>query len=289
MIVENELLEELKKATLDILVFFKDFCQENQLAFFLAWGSCLGAVRHHGFIPWDDDIDICMAPEDYHRLLELWPPQTSKGKYTLCDATDTYCDRHTTLTIRNNETTYIRPCDQDIDTHHGIMIEIGAYSYLPLSALSRARQTLATAVYNIYRTQRVPNIGSGLQRIGVQLMLTALPSSRLRYMAWKRAEQIVHQGRKNGTKYVRNATTLSTLFLYYPIEIFEEIEWLPFENTMMPVPKRYDEYLTICYGENYMSLPPVNERVSLHDVVFIDPHHSYLDYRGVKYLKNKKQ
>lgn len=67
--------EELRKwqlKLLEILVYFRDFCNEHNLRFWLAAGTCLGAVRHKGFIPWDDDLDVQMPREDYDKLIELW-------------------------------------------------------------------------------------------------------------------------------------------------------------------------------------------------------------------------
>lgn len=286
MIVTDEMLADLKEVTLNALKFFKDFCGENNLKFFLVWGSCLGTVRHKGFIPWDDDIDICMPPEDYKKLLKLWPPQTSKGHYTLCDATETYCDRHTAMTIRDDNTTYIRPCDIDLDTHHGIMIEIGSLSYYPTSLFGKIRQTIDTGIYNIFRTQRVPNIGGGVQGMVIKVLLGLVRSPKARYKAWKRAEKSILRPRDKNTKLVRNVTTLGTLFTFYPVELFDEVAWLPFEDTEMPVPKEYDRYLRIGYGDDYMSPPPEDQRASVHDVTFLDCHNSYLKYKGTEYMLN---
>jgi lipopolysaccharide cholinephosphotransferase len=63
-------LEEIKRVALDILQDVADFCERNSLRYFLAYGTLLGAVRHRGFIPWDDDIDICMPRSDYERFLQ---------------------------------------------------------------------------------------------------------------------------------------------------------------------------------------------------------------------------
>ena len=70
--VSPEELRRWQLKILDILVYFKDFCEKHNLTFYLSYGTMLGAVRHNGFIPWDDDIDVSMPREDYDKLYDLW-------------------------------------------------------------------------------------------------------------------------------------------------------------------------------------------------------------------------
>ena len=66
-------IQEIQSKLLEILLYFQKFCQENGLGFVLAGGTCLGAVRHKGFIPWDDDVDVFMLRDDYEKLCRIWP------------------------------------------------------------------------------------------------------------------------------------------------------------------------------------------------------------------------
>ena len=74
MKLDQDQIRELHGRLLELLKFFKKYCSEHDLVFFLAFGSCLGAIRDKGFIPWDDDVDIIMPPNDYLRLKEIWHP-----------------------------------------------------------------------------------------------------------------------------------------------------------------------------------------------------------------------
>jgi len=65
--------KEIKKIELDILIDFDDFCKKNKLRYYLSGGTLLGAIRHRGFIPWDDDIDVCMPRPDFERLINIFP------------------------------------------------------------------------------------------------------------------------------------------------------------------------------------------------------------------------
>ena len=78
-----ETVDELKKIELDILLYFSQFCEKHGLRYFLAYGTLIGAVRHQGFIPWDDDIDIQMPREDYNKLIELYEKENTNVRYEL--------------------------------------------------------------------------------------------------------------------------------------------------------------------------------------------------------------
>lgn len=278
----NEQLGEMQGILLDMLKFFKKFCEENNLTFFLAYGTCIGAIRHKGFIPWDDDIDILMPPDDYDRLLKLWPNLTSKGKYTLCNTDENYCDRHLALTIRDDETTYIRDADVDLDTNHGMMIEIGRYEYVAASKLGNYMQMFHTCVYMIYRTQRKPNNGSKYVKMLASLMLALVPSYKMRCKIWRFAEKQVFKIPKRKSGYIRFLGSMRALKKYVNEKAFSRAVMVPYEDTEMPVPVGYDSYLKKFYGD-YMTPPPEKDRV-FHPVLFVDTKNGYKKYRGKKYF-----
>ena len=280
----EEQLKGLHRVLLEQLKFFKNFCEENGLTFYLAYGTCLGAVRHHGFIPWDDDVDIIMPPEDIERLRKLWPPQTSKGRYMLCESTRDYCDHHISITIRDTETTYITKGDLDSDTNHGIMIEIGSYSYAPRSLIGRGAQDVATALYLIFKAGRIPNSGGRLQKTTVKLMLSVVRSNRARYNVWRFCDRIRLNKNGKNARYVRTFGQFHTFSKFYPTRIFSGVKWVPFEDTTMPIPAGYKKYLEILYGD-YMTPPPEEDRKPVHEVLFVDCDKGYRHYRGTEYLK----
>ena len=76
--------KELQDKMLEMLLFFDNFCKENGLRYYLCGGGLIGAIRHHGFIPWDDDIDLFMPREDYERLALSWPQKVDHEKYLYC-------------------------------------------------------------------------------------------------------------------------------------------------------------------------------------------------------------
>ena len=81
-------IQEIQSKLLEILLYFQKFCQENGLGFVLAGGTCLGAVRHKGFIPWDDDVDVFMLRDDYEKLCRIWDEKADTEHYSCVRSND---------------------------------------------------------------------------------------------------------------------------------------------------------------------------------------------------------
>ncbi len=284
MKLDQKMISELQIKLLELLKFFKKYCEDNELRFFLGFGSCLGAIREKGFIPWDDDVDIIMPPEDYIKLRNIWHAGTLVDHYMLCDSTREYTDGHLELTIRDCNTTYITEGDLERDSNHGIMIEISPYSYAPNSFVRRLWQSYKACEYAIFRAQRKPNSGGKLQRFITGGLLTLHKTQAARYKKWKSAEKYILTLDGENSERVRVFGQFHTLKEYYPKELFKTIDWVPYEDTTMPVPVGYREYLELLYGD-YMTPPPIDKRIPAHDVVFVDCNTPYIEYRGKKYLK----
>ena len=135
-------ISALQQKMLEILLYFQSFCRENGLSFTLCGGTCLGAVRHGGFIPWDDDVDVFMLREDYMRLPALWQARADTTRYTCVRSDDRVNIHHSATEIKDNHTTFINRHSVDADIHHGVMIDV-----IPLDGIPRGclRQWLQRA------------------------------------------------------------------------------------------------------------------------------------------------
>ena len=280
-------LRELQNKSLEIALYFKDFCNEHGLLFYMCGGCCIGSLRHKGFIPWDDDVDVFMPRDDYEKLKELWPKYANTEKYACVYADKNRVDGNLFVTIRDNETTAIKPYQVDMDISHGVALDVLPLDGWPDGKMKRKMQVFWALVYSLYCAQTVPvNHGKAVSVAG-KIALTFVPSKKLRYKLWKLAERKMTKYPIKECKYI---TELCSGPYYmkkqYPREAFDKAIWVDFENVKMPIPQGYDVYLRTAFGD-YMKLPPKEKQKPHHDAIFIDLNNSYKKYKGVYYLKRK--
>ena len=277
-------MEPLQEKCLEMAEYFVQFCKENDLLCYLCGGGAIGTLRHKGFIPWDDDLDFFMPRKDYEKLAQLWP-QKADSRYQLSKSNENYLDRNLFITIRDTQTTCIKPYQQDLDIPHGLALDVLPLDYYPTNELSRKKQVIAALVYSLFCAQTIPEKHGGIMKLGSQALLALVPSKKLRYKIWKKAEAEM-------TKYTKEEsdgiTELCSGPYYmkkkYPISSFEDALWLPFEETELPIPIGYDAYLKTAFGD-YMTPPPVEKQVGHHDAVLVDLEKSYTHYKGEYYGK----
>ena len=110
--------EQLKKAQnrmLSMLLYFQSFCDEHGLLFYLHGGAAIGAIREHGFVPWDDDIDVLMPRPDYERFCQLWDEFGNKDRYVLCRTNEKINYHHPCASLRDPNTTFICNYNQKVE------------------------------------------------------------------------------------------------------------------------------------------------------------------------------
>ena len=117
------MLDKLHRVQVEILRDFDAVCEKHQLHYFAVYGTAIGAVRHGGFIPWDDDIDVLMPREDYNRLIDVFREGKLKGYHLQCIETDPgYWNFFAKL--RKNGTTFITKEERYVKSHQGVFIDI---------------------------------------------------------------------------------------------------------------------------------------------------------------------
>lgn len=281
-------LRQVQETSLKLAKYFSDFCDKNELLCYLCGGGAIGSIRHQGFIPWDDDLDFFMPRADYERLMVLWKEQESNNKYVLLRAEKEYNDRNSFTTLRDKETTFIKTYQEDLDISHGIQIDIFPLDIAPQKNYQRKIQKFWALVYAIYCSQQIPqNHGKFFAGLGKTLLALA-PTAHNKFHVWKFAEKKMMKFNSMKTGFV---TELCVGPRYmgnvYPEKDFSAAKKVSFEDTELPIPIGYDNYLSNVFGD-YMKLPPEKQRVTHHETVFIDPDNSYKKYKGIYYLTNKE-
>lgn len=282
-------LRQVQETSLKLAKYFSDFCDKNDLLCYLCGGGAIGSIRHQGFIPWDDDLDFFMPRADYERLMELWKEQESNNKYVLLRSDKDYNDRNSFTTLRDKETTFIKTYQEDLDITHGIQIDIFPLDVAPPKNYQRKIQKCWALVYAVYCSQQIPqNHGKFFAGLGKTLLALA-PTAHNKFHVWRFAEKKMMKFNSMKTGFV---TELCVGPRYmgnvYPEKDFSTAKKVSFEDTELPIPIGYDNYLSNVFGD-YMKLPPEKQRVTHHETIFIDPDNSYKKYRGTYYLTNKEE
>lgn len=245
----------LQDKILEIAVYVDALCRENGIDYCLMGGSALGAKRHGGFIPWDDDLDIFMTPSQYERFREVFSEKGDHDKFYLQEwgATDGMV---TISKIRMNNTAYIEESLRDWDIHQGIYIDIFILHTCPNNRLEQLHQCL-WAKYVIMKGLAV----RGYTRRGGFLGLA------LKIMAKMPDKFLVKHGLKQVYRYRNRKTNYYCNFLgkavfsnaIYKREYFDETEYIPFETVELRAPKKLHEFLSDRFGD-YMK-PPSPDRI----------------------------
>lgn len=284
--IDAETLQKMKQHMLEMLLYFKDFCEKHGLRFWLIGGGAIGAVREHGFIPWDDDVDVQMPRPDFERFVELWEKEGDKDRYVFCQTNRKVNYHHCAASLRDPRTTFICTYNQNSELCHGIALEIGCMYPTPDSKLKQYIQIFHGYLFALFNNQRLPNNRGKVLRLLTRLAYAIVPSKKLRDDIWIYAAKQRAKYKWEECRFVKQLWG-KIAFTNFPKEWFENVVWFDFEGHKMPLPKGYHEYLTKAFGD-YMKRPPAPERVAKHELVFVDMDHPYTDYRGVYYFPDGK-
>lgn len=277
-----ETLRKLQLKELDTLVYFKEFCDKNNLLFYLCGGCCIGSLRTGGFIPWDDDIDILMPRDDYEKLYKLWDNDKQK-RFKLLRTDEKIFTGNIFTTIVDTETTCVKANQAHLDIPFGIMMDIFPIDGCPKGKFKRTMQKLNAMIYSLFLAQIVPENHGGIMALGSKLLLSIVRSPKAREKKWRNAERRMSKYKIADCEYVTELCEgVHSMQPEYPKEWFASAVYREFEGLQMPIPVGYDSYLKKAFGD-YMTLPPEDKQKPHHDMILVDTERSYKEV-----LKGKK-
>lgn len=270
----NAKTKELWAVQLDLLNEFDRVCKKHGLKYILDFGSLLGAIRHKGFIPWDDDLDVSMLREDYDKLMEIGPKEF-KHPYFLQNHMTDYRFDGGVVKLRRSDTTCIMK--HNIEFHatynQGIYIDIFVFDNIPSNDVATRNEICKEsnrAFYN-YLCLCHNNYDNRLfSKVQIKRFLL-----RLRYVSirnlYYRWDAVARRYNNAETDYV--GTVFFFLLHSRPRRWFDELIEMPFESFKVPVPKNYDDLLHDEYGDYWTPVKGACE----HTMVMFDANRPYTD------------
>ena len=277
-----EQYSEIHEVELDILKYFKKFCANHDLSWFALHGTLLGAVRHGGFIPWDNDIDIGMRREDFDRLIDLFDNNSTRPYFLQTMTNDHWVFHGGYAKLCREDTTQIEVRDQYRPGHFGIGIDIFPLDYCEEDpAKFRRTQKLITYLQRLVFAKLYP-LNTGMISDADSRLVSFyylfgyfIPFRVLFFLLDKVFRKKKHSAKR------------AILACYYKYGINQNIyedrdtadlSTLPFEDIEIKIIGNAEEYLAKRYGRDYMNIP-ANYKTKNNDTIF-DVRKPYTEYRG---------
>lgn len=268
---------DIQRTMLEMIKDIDKLCRENDIEYYIAYGSCLGAIRYKGFIPWDDDFDIMMTDEYYFKFLDICKKKLDKNKYYVQtpDKEENYYLSFSK--IRNIQTTLIEENNSDIDIIYGVYIDVFPLVGVPENKLKRS----------ILKINRAFMLSSNINVINKRLLSKTF-NIILKIFG---KENVLKYTTKQCFKYkCKNCSNVVSICDGDGFEINEiqksilgKPKYVDFEDTKLPIPEDVNKYLTKIYGD-YMRIPTKEEiKAKEHTPYFLD-----LNLPCSEYIRKKK-
>jgi len=264
--LDADRLKTLQKILLATLLELDRVCRKNNIKYFLAGGTLLGAIRHHGFIPWDDDVDVMMLREDYEKFLRVAENDLSDRLFLQRANYNPY------TRLRVNGTEFASEfMARFSDIHSGIFLDIFAHDRTACHGWSQKLHRMVTKVtrsivFNKWGNTEIKGDGS---HPVIRWMVSRVKGLIPMKLAVQMRDQTLVLFRNRETGYLYDGMGQNMARGAFPEKLLNEVIYVDFEGYPLPVPKEYDAYLTWLYGD-YMSLPPKEQRHPSHDTVKLD-------------------
>ncbi len=258
--ITSEILKELQQIQLECLIEVDRICRKHNIDYSLDGGTLLGAVRHKGFIPWDDDIDLIMYRREYERFYEICKSVLDSGRFFLQEhRTDKYYNVGYPR-IRRKNTVYQRAGHEKLNYHGGVFIDIFVLDNVPDNkAFRNLHRMVCFCIRRILWSKSGRYIAKNSFKRGWYSILSLIPKD---FAFWVN-DRVAGICNRRPTELVRHNThpypNPKVCGYGIPASLLREYTELEFEGHKFKAVKDYDRYLSMLYGD-YLTLPPEEKR-----------------------------
>lgn len=271
----NVSIRDVQKVQLEILLEFDRVCKKNAIQYQLFAGTLLGAIRHKGFIPWDDDIDVCMLRKDYDKFIKLGKKELSDSYFLQTHKSDK--DYIMSFAkIRKNNTLFIEESTSESKIHSGIYIDVFPMDNVQPGKMLGIMQQKTLFVLGRINLSRIKKISLQATKpiekyvsLGFHYILKLIPKAWTNYLL----DKLLIMFNDRETEYVThlsNGVSRSRYFRYIQRkdEVYNTING-EFEGCYFPIPAQYEDDLTRLFGD-YMKLPPIEQQKPHHGIIEVN-------------------
>lgn len=255
-ILTNKEIQQIQKVELEMLIEFDRICRKYDITYSIDGGTLLGAIRHGGFIPWDDDADVIMNRSEYEKFLKVVDEELDNSRFYFQDVNRTIGYRWGYGKLRRKYTKFIRLNQEFMPYEQGVFMDVFVCDNVPNNYVLRGICNAHSFIYRkIFYSMVGKNVTEGVAK-WIYTMLSFIPEKKLK----TKYNRYVEFRNRTDTEWVKCLTFPACNNMYgYKREWYEDTIDIEFEGVVLKGPRRYDEYLTFLYGD-YMKLPPEENR-----------------------------
>lgn len=268
-------MNELQKKELNILKIFLEICEKNNLKYFLACGTVLGAAKYKGFIPWDDDVDVCMPRGEYEKFLKVAKTELPEWCFLQNYKTDPAFP-HSYSKLRDSRTTFIESGVAHLKINHGIYIDVFPLDGFPesdreIKALNFKKKLLIWQLYCCLKGK------VNFKVCFRNFIFRFFGFHKRTAITLKKFDALVTKYSDKDSKILCNHGNWQGSLEYAPKWHYGNGILGEFEGLSVVLPEKFDDYLTQKYG-NWRNDPPKDKQKSNHQVFLIDTNRPYTDF-----------